>query len=132
MKIICLLFLMLLTSAFCSKTSLAGVASSTVRGRVVIQTNNDSWGAWECTVLLFAEGNPQPVADSTTGSDGLFYFRAIPPGKYRLDIYIRGKLVGTRSIDLTQNSQSFNANGPYLDIPPIEVTVGVNQPAQTP
>jgi hypothetical protein len=125
-RFICLLFMSLLTAVLYSNLCFAQSSSFgalTVRGKVLIRSHEGTWSPDECRVTLESSGNGQRLAESITGSDGIYYFRGIPPGNYQLVVYLRGQSVGKYPLALTPSSGSFHANGPYLDVPAIEVNI---------
>lgn len=101
----------------------ANTGSLTVRGRIVLESGPDSWGAVECKVSLSAPSGGQRLAESVTGPDGIFYFEGVPFGDYVLYVYLRGRLVGQYPIQLSADSPIVRQNGRFLDLAPIKLTV---------
>lgn len=81
-------------------------AAQSVRGQVQFRNGYPAAGV----AVRVANARLGPSGMSYTGYDGMYYLNGIPPGDYRLEVYVNGHAVPPRQIRVF--------NQPGTDIPP--------------
>jgi hypothetical protein len=106
------LFTLLFLVAIVAAELLAG-GGSTVRGRLVRQGKAGDYPAAGVEVTLLAVGsNLGRSPKAYSGSDGMYYIRNVPSGKYKLELWV-GKTPLTFDIAVDRSE--------YTDVAPIVI-----------
>jgi hypothetical protein len=110
-RIISLLTAVVLLAAAADQLGAAGYG--TVRGKLLRQGRSATYPVAGIEVSLYAvDSKLGRSPKATSGSDGMYYVRNVPPGKYRLEIWI-GK--SPRTYDVAVRGTG------YTDVAPIVV-----------
>jgi carboxypeptidase family protein len=88
---------------------------STVRGKVQRQQASRSYPATNVRVTLTAQTRGARSLIGYTGNDGMFYFRNVPAGVYRLEVW------SSRPTPVVARDVTVRGGEPYVDVAPITI-----------
>ena len=92
----------------------AAAQKPTVRGKLERKGNSVNYPAAYVRVTLAPSNAKSDITSVYTGSDGMYYFRNVPPGTYVLEIWgSQDKAIMSFSIKVS--------NRPYTDLEPITI-----------
>lgn len=88
---------------------------ATVRGKIQRQQQSRLYPAPNVRVTLIPRSASSRALLIYTGNDGMFYFRNVPAGTYRFEVWL------TRVKPATTRDVTVQPGRPYVDIAPITI-----------